>query len=193
MKREIHILYLEDDPADALRFDAVLAKSGLNFRSQRVETREAFMIALEQPLDVILSDHGLPTFDGLAALDMAHEKCPEVPFIFVTNALSAEMEIEKLTGAVADFVAKSRLEDLPTAVAHALLMAEDRRLHKICSEVLSKSGLWRSNLPICSNCKKIRDEHNEWKPLEVFFRDQLKIKFTHSLCPECMPKFVPEK
>ena len=46
---------------------------------------------------MILSDHGMPSFDGLTALSVAREKRPDVPFIFVTNALSKEMEIEKLT------------------------------------------------------------------------------------------------
>jgi len=93
MKTEIRILYLEDVAADALRVESQLRKSGLVFQSHRVESREAFLSQLEPPPDIILSDHGLPSFDGFTALGMAREKCPDVPFIFVTNALTREMEI----------------------------------------------------------------------------------------------------
>ena len=94
MSNEINILFIEDVPADAAVVELALRRAGLAFRLQRVDTREAFLHELEsQPPDVILSDHGLPSFDGFAALAVAHEKCPDVPFIFVTNALTKEMEI----------------------------------------------------------------------------------------------------
>jgi CheY-like chemotaxis protein len=53
----------------------------------RVQNREQFVQALaNQPPDIILSDHGLPAFDGLTALAIAKEKVPETPFIFVTGS-----------------------------------------------------------------------------------------------------------
>src|SRR6185437_11437515 len=130
MKSVIRILYLEDVPAEAARLDYELHKSGLAFRSRRVDSRDDFLRELEQPPDVILSDHGLPTFDGLEALRVAREKCPEVPFIFVTNALTPQMEIEKLVGKVADYVLKSQLDYLPQAVNRALRVAKENRLRK---------------------------------------------------------------
>lgn len=196
MSREIHILYLEDVPGEAVKLDRALAKSGLHFHSRRVDTREAFMEALEkQPPDVILSDHGLPAFDGLSALGVAREKCPDVPFIFVTNALTREMEIEKLAGGVSDYVLKSRLDYLPQAVNNALRRAEETRLRRrLLEDLRAYSSLVtrdRLLLPICSGCKKIRDEQNQWKSPDVFFRELLKIQFTHGLCPDCIPKYFP--
>ena len=195
MKKEISILYLEDVPEEAARLDHELIKGGLAFRSRRVDTREAFLLELENPPDVILSDHGLPAFDGLEALAVAREKCPEVPFIFVTNALTREMEIEKLGGGVADYVLKSRLDYLPVAVRGALRKAEESRLRQQLLEDLRREFAFVTRnellLPICSGCKKIRDEQNEWKPAEIFFRELLKIQFTHGLCPDCIPKYFP--
>jgi CheY-like chemotaxis protein len=191
VKKEIHIVYLEDDPADAARFDEVLHKSGLNVHSRRVETRADFLQALEQLPDVILSDHGLPSFDGLSALGLAREKCPDVPFIFVTDALSRDMEIEKLNGGVTDYVPKSKLGELPTAVFTALREVEKRTLQRDHIEWWIQSGLWNQSLTICSCCKKIRDDQDHWKVPEVFFRDRLRLQFSHGLCPECMPKYFP--
>ncbi|GJL57373.1 MAG: hypothetical protein NPIRA03_02300 [Nitrospirales bacterium] len=40
-------------------------------------------------------------------------------------------------------------------------------------------------LPICSFCKKIRDDNNTWQPLERFISDRSNAQFTHGFCPEC--------
>ncbi len=194
MRQEIHILYLEDAPEDAARVATELRKGGLRFRLQCATTKEVFVRALEASPDVILSDHGLPSFDGLAALGAAREKCPGVPFIFVTNALTRDMEIEKLMGGVADYVRKSQLDYLPIAVRHALHETEEHRSQKQRMKELftQHSGVETHSLPICSQCKKIRDEQNQWKPPEVFLLEHLNMKFTHSICPDCASKFYPK-
>ena len=193
MKTEIRILYLEDVAADALRAENQLRKSGLVFQSHRVESREAFLSQLEPPPDIILSDHGLPSFDGFMALGLAREKCPDVPFIFVTNALTREMEIEKLTSGVTDYVLKSELNYLPYAVHQALHKAEAQRSQRQRLNELyalpPQSRIESRPLPICSSCKKIRDEQDQWKTPEVFFNEHLNIHFTHGVCPECTHKF----
>ena len=190
MDHGIKILYLEDDPGDAARVESKLRESGLAFQLKRADTREAFLSALEPPPDVILSDHGLPAFDGLTAFGTAREKCPEVPFIFVTNALTREMEIEKLLGGVADYVRKDELDYLAVALRHALREAKEWRLRKqrvkdFFKQPSDDSGL----LPICSNCKKIRNRQNYWQPLEIFFLENFNIRFTHGICPDCSTKF----
>jgi len=47
-------------------------------------------------------------------------------------------------------------------------------------------------LPICSECKKIRDEQNAWQTVESFVSSHTDAKFSHSLCPECSSKLYPE-
>jgi len=189
MNNEIRIVYLEDNPLDAELFDWELRRSGLNFRSQRVDTREAFLSELELRPDVILSDHGLPAFDGFTALDIAREKCPEVPFIFVTDALT-ETEIEKMSDHVADCVLKSELNYLPTAVRRALRhQAEERELPQDLPTMPYTIGLWNRSWAVCSCCRKIEDENSRWIPPEFFFREHLKVHFTGGICPDCAPKF----
>ena len=78
---------LEDSVDDALLMSYELRRGGVSFQSKRVDTREQFLKALDTlPPDVILSDHGLPSFDGFSALTIAREKLPDVPFIFVTGS-----------------------------------------------------------------------------------------------------------
>ncbi|HXC36861.1 MAG TPA: response regulator [Candidatus Acidoferrales bacterium] len=195
MNQEIKILYLEDDSADAVRVEDKLRESGLSFELQRADTREAFLAGLEHRPDVILSDHGLPAFDGLTAFGTAREKCPDTPFIFVTNALTREMEIEKLLGGVADYVRKDELEYLSVAMRHALREARETRARRqrIREFFESPLGKGKELLPICSSCKKIRNKQNQWQPLEIFFLENFNIGFTHGICPQCTPNFFPRK
>ena len=72
VKHEIQILIVEDDATDALLMDRELRKDGMSFQSRRVDTKQEFLSALtQQPPDLILSDHGLPAFDGFSALAIA--------------------------------------------------------------------------------------------------------------------------
>ena len=50
----------------------------------------------------------------------------------------------------------------------------------------------RGLLPICSNCKNIRDDQGYWKQIESYIRDHSEAEFTHSMCPICAKKLYPE-
>src|SRR6266403_1136658 len=137
MKNEIQILCVEDIPTDVVMLNHALREGGLRFRSKRVETREEFLRELERHCpDVILSDHGLPSFDGFAALAIARDKCPDVPFIFVTSALGEEMTISAFEGGATDYVLKKDLSKLAPVVERPLRESEERyrRLIEFCPE-----------------------------------------------------------
>jgi len=63
-----------------------------------------------------------------------------------------------------------------------------KKLQKTLEEVKILSGL----LPICSNCKKIRDDKGYWNQIESYIRDHSEANFSHSICPECSEKLYPE-
>jgi hypothetical protein len=62
------------------------------------------------------------------------------------------------------------------------------RYREASSEVKVLKGL----LPICMHCRKIRDENQQWQPLESYLSSHTETKLSHSLCPECARKFYPE-
>lgn len=127
MKKELSILCVEDVPADVAMLNHALREGGMSFRSKRVDSQEAFLHELQHnPPDVILSDHGLPAFDGFMALTLAREKCPEVPFIFVTGKLGEQIAIETLRNGATDYVLKSNLTKLAPTIQRALREAEER-------------------------------------------------------------------
>jgi hypothetical protein len=61
-------------------------------------------------------------------------------------------------------------------------------LQNALAQVKTLSGL----LPICSSCKKIRDDQGYWNQLEVYIQDHSEAVFSHSLCPDCAKKLYPE-
>ncbi len=61
-------------------------------------------------------------------------------------------------------------------------------LQKALSEIKTLSGM----LPICSSCKKIRDDKGYWNQIEAYIHEHSEAVFSHSLCPECAKKLYPE-
>ncbi len=61
-------------------------------------------------------------------------------------------------------------------------------LQQALEKVKTLSGL----LPICSGCKKIRDDQGYWNQMEEYIRDHSEADFTHSICPECVKELYPE-
>ncbi len=140
VKKDVHILMLEDDAADAELTKFALRKGGLTFSVERVETRDEYLKALqEQRPTLILSDYSLPGFNGHDALHLAREKCPETPFIFVTGTMGEEVAIETLKSGATDYVLKTRLSRLMPAVNRALREAQERAQHRRAEEQLRES------------------------------------------------------
>jgi signal transduction histidine kinase len=140
MKKEIHILMVEDEAADAELSRLALRKGGFHFSVVRVQTEADFLREInDRRPDLILSDYSLPSFDGYAALRIATQKCPEVPFIFVTGTMGEEVAIETLKNGATDYVLKTRLTRLAPAVHRALREAQERLDRKRAEDQLRES------------------------------------------------------
>ncbi|MEH2109034.1 hybrid sensor histidine kinase/response regulator [Nostoc sp.] len=136
----LRFLLLEDSMLDAELAQAILTEGGIDCELIRVETDADFVAALEaETFDLILADYALPSFDGISALEIARNHCPEVPFIFVSAALGEELAIEALKNGATDYVLKQRLGRLVPSVQRALREAMERRQRKQAEESLQKS------------------------------------------------------
>ena len=62
------------------------------------------------------------------------------------------------------------------------------RLQKALDNIKTLEGL----LPICANCKKIRDDEGYWQQAEVYIRNHSEAKFSHGICPPCAKKLYPD-
>jgi DNA-binding NarL/FixJ family response regulator len=139
MDKELRILILEDMPTDAELIQDELRQAGMVFIPSCARDRATYLKALEEfAPDIILSDYSLPSFDGLAALKLAVDRCPDIPFIFVSGALGEERAIELLQKGATDYVLKSRLSRLGPALTRALQEVQERRERDMALEALKK-------------------------------------------------------
>ncbi|MFS0513836.1 response regulator [Nostoc sp. UIC 10607] len=136
----LRFLLLEDSLLDAELVQVILTEGGINCELIRVETGADFLAALEkETFDLILADYALPSFDGISALEIARNRSPEIPFIFVSAALGEELAIEALKNGATDYVLKQRLGRLVPSVQRALREAKERRERQQAEESLQKS------------------------------------------------------
>lgn len=136
----MRILYLEDDPHDAELVEATLEVEGIASEIVRVDNREDFLSRLDNKnFDLILADYTLPMFDGISALKLAQEVCPEIPFIFVSGTLNEELAIEALKLGAIDYVFKTRLSRIAPSIRRALRESADRVHRKLAEDGLRRS------------------------------------------------------
>src|ERR1700739_4962105 len=127
MEAHLRILNVEDNVLDAELNMAMLSARWPDCQMVRVDNSHDYLEALEkEDIDVILSDFSMPGFDGRQALKLAHQKRPDVPFLFVSGTIGEDTAIETLKNGATDYVLKNRLVRLIPAVDRALREAEDR-------------------------------------------------------------------
>lgn len=68
------------------------------------------------------------------------------------------------------------------------LMHRNSELQKAFEEIKRLKGI----IPICSSCKKIRDDQGYWHQVESYIQDHTEAEFSHSVCPDCMKKLYPD-
>jgi diguanylate cyclase (GGDEF)-like protein len=132
MTAKLQLVVVEDNVIDAELVARHLAKAGLDVVMHRVQTESELVSALhEKRPDLILSDFSLPQFSGLRALDVARANAPETPFIYVSGTIGEERAIDALRRGATDYVLKTNLSRLSSAVERALreaaLKADQRK------------------------------------------------------------------
>lgn len=83
---------------------------------------------------------------------------------------------------------RKEIEKYP-AIAFELLQMLSHRIRTIEKSMINMLG---SLLPICANCKKIRESNGTWTPIEAYITDRSEAEFSHSICQECAEKLYPE-
>lgn len=140
MEEIIRVLILEDVPLDAELISRELKREGFDFTTHIVEQKEDYIKEVEewQP-HIILADHSLPQFDGVSALNIAQEKSPHTPFIFVSGKIGEEFAVEMLKRGATDYVLKHNLSKLGYAVHRALTESKEHLEKKVAEEALQES------------------------------------------------------
>ena len=131
MDRTLKLLLVEDSEQDAELQFRELKRFGLGFEARRVQTENDFYLQLAAyGPDIIVSDYSLPGFGGMRALEIARERAPDLPFVFVSGAMGEDRAVDMLKRGATDYVLKTNLARLAPALTRAIQEAEAVRARR---------------------------------------------------------------
>jgi len=193
MKQPISVLVVEDSDDDYYLLGDILKSSpevdaGV-LRADRLQK------ALSMPklvnVDVAVLDLFLPDSFGLETFVSFHKQYPAIPTIIMTGSRDNEMAVEAVRQGAQDYLFKG--EPSATAIVRTLRYAIERhRLRTELRQARDHIDQLRGMLPICSECKKIRDDRGYWNRIESYLSQHSDVKFSHGICPDCAKKLYPE-
>lgn len=137
-------------------------------------------------------DWMMPGSDGTAVCRRVREQRPgaNLHLILLTARRSKEDLVEGLESGADDFVTKPfNHAELRARVAVGARMVElrnnlDNRVRELEASLAHVKRL-QGILPICSYCKRVRDDKDYWKQVEAYVADHTGAQFSHSICPDC--------
>ena len=207
------ILIVDDSVDNRMLFKYILENAGYSDVLTAGSAHDAFkVLGMENPseadsvVDLILMDIMMPEMDGIEACRQIKsvERLRDIPIIMVT-ARTEEKDIEDAfsVGAM-DYITKPlRGIELLVRSRSALSLKKeiDRRkyreqellnLNRELKNSIETIKTLRGLIPICANCKKIRDDKGYWNQIESYIQKHSEAEFSHGICPECARKLYPE-
>jgi DNA-binding response OmpR family regulator len=181
----MRILTADDDAVSRKVLSAALR----SFGHEVIETQdglEAWRTYCRNHVRLIISDWVMPNMTGvdLCRRVRSELRAKYTYVILLTSFEGKEKYLEGMEAGADDFITKPFDRDTLAARIH---VAE--RILALQDEVKQLEGL----LPICSYCKKIKDDDNKWQHMETYISHRTEANFSHGICPECYQKHtVPQ-
>lgn len=199
MQTPLHILLVEDSKFDAELIAHTLGDLGRPFQVSRIQSEAELRRHLDhQTPDLILSDHGLPSFSGFKALEIVRLTHPELPFIFVSGSNDQQMVVDMYDCGATDYVFKRDLHDLLPAVQRALDRSVETDLMTVSanppepkSTPAEQTSAPTDNLSLvghlafCPGCGQTHDAAGSLVRLEEFLRAHSEVLVLRRTCSQC--------
>jgi len=191
------ILIAEDDPVSRRLLQAILVRWGYDVAVARDGIEAWEMLKGEDAPKLAILDWMMPGIDGVTICRKIRgmQKSQPIYIILLTAKGNKEDIVEGLQAGADDYVTKPFDRDELRArvcVGERVIQLQSeladrvRELENALSHVRRLQGL----LPICSYCKKIRDDKNYWRQVEEYISERSEAEFSHSICPDCYEKIV---
>ncbi len=192
--RQIKILLVEDNPGDArLVAEALRESNRSTFVIEKTKSlTSALKILRDNTYDAILLDLSLPDSFGSNTVEKVNGCCPDTPIIVLTGARDEATAMKVVEKGAQDYLVKG---EAPTALLvrtiHYAIYRKQTELKLTQTigalrEALDKVKLLSGIIPICSYCKKIRNDQGYWDKLEEFISNHSDAVFSHGICDKCM-------
>jgi CheY-like chemotaxis protein len=188
VKAKLRILLVEDNNADAELIAHELETSGLDFHLERIDSEAALRQEMETDRpDLIISDHGLPAFDGFKALEIVRHTNPDLPFIFVSGSNDQGMVVRMYDEGATDYVFKKDITDLSPAVRAALESPPTPPVQELPSPEPQTDAVAFARVRLCPSCLRAHDEQGAPVEFLDYFRSHHELVVLHELCTACQP------
>jgi DNA-binding response OmpR family regulator len=195
----MQILIAEDDFTSRTVLTGVLKKCGHDVVA--TEDGEEAWQAMQRPdaPQLAILDWMMPKMDGPeVVLRVRGLQTDRPPYIILLTAKGEKADIVAgLTAGANDYLTKpfdpgelrARVD-----VGRRMVELQDALADRIgeLRQALDQIRTLRGIIPICANCKNIRDDKGYWNQVEAYVRDHSEAEFTHSICPKCARKLYPE-
>jgi len=192
----VKVLIAEDEIVSRRLLESALPRWGYEVITA-TDCEEAWVLLQEPDAPTIMVlDWLMPRLDGVEICRRirAHPRLSSVYIILLTSRAAVEDVVQGLEAGANDYITKPfdaaelrarmqvgvRVVNLQTTLAERVREVEDA-----LSRVKQLQGL----LPICSYCKKIRDDQNYWHQVESYVGKHTDARFSHGICPDCTEKF----
>ena len=208
MMNKYKILIIDDQPINIKLIVKILEETNEPYTMyQAIDGEMGYDVAKKVVPDLIITDWEMPDLTGIETIRQMKldDTTNNIPIIMASGVMiSSENLRTALEAGAVDFIRKpiDKIE-LIARVRSILLLADSykeirrqkdelEKNNRQLSEALEKVKTLRGLLPICSSCKKIRDDKGYWSEVEVYVRDHSDARFSHGICPDCVKELYPD-
>lgn len=193
----MQILIAEDDLVSRRALETTLVRWGYEVRA--VQDGAAAWRILQEPgaPKMAILDWMMPEMDGVEVCRRARAlPHSEAAYLILLTAKGSKEElVEGLRGGADDYLTKPFNRDELKARVHVgwrVVNLQDRLADRVrdLEAALSRVKQLQGLLPICSYCKKIRNDQNYWQQIDAFFATHADAQFSHGICPTCYENVV---
>ncbi len=193
------ILIVDDKLANLIALETLLQNIDVDC-IRALSGNEALQLTLEHEFALALIDVQMPDMDGFETVELMRNVAitKYLPVIFVSAIYSDDFyKIKGVEAGAVDFITKPIVPKVLLGKVKIFLELYSQKLQlektvseleKALSEIKTLSGL----IPICSSCKKIRDDSGFWTNVEHYIAARSDVDFSHAICPDCMKKEYPK-
>lgn len=190
---KLKVLLVEDDIGDAIYAQEILSTQ----KECPVEIVHVERLSLAQEklgagdIHVVLLDLSLPDSFGFGTFEKMYSIDPRVPIVILSGLDDTDTAMKAVSGGAQDYLVKGSIEG--RLLMKVLLYAIERqKLLLKLQDALAEIKTLQSLLPICANCKKIRNDAGEWEAVDNYISKRTDTKFSHGICPDCIRLLYPE-
>ncbi len=184
-KKKPLILIVDDTPQNVQVLARTLEEENYEL-AVAMNGKDALAFVKREEPDLILLDVMMPEMDGyeVCRILKENEKTAGIPVIFLTAKRETDDIVKGFDAGGVDYIIKpfNGKELMARVNAHVELALARKEIHEL-------QGI----IPICSNCKNVRDDEGYWQQVETYVENRSEASFSHGVCPDCVEKLYGDK